>query len=155
MAFILTSPTFDHRADVPLRHTCSGEDLSPALAWQGAPESTRSFALICLDPDAPHGTFFHWAVFDIPAGQMGLPEGMARSASLKDGMRQAKNDFGRIGYAGPCPPKGQGVHHYHFRLYALDIPNLGLAGGVPCNTVETAVRRHSLGMAELLGLFER
>ncbi len=155
MQFTLTSPAFDNRSDVPLRYTCSGEDISPALDWQGAPDGTRSFALICSDPDAPRGTFFHWAVYDIPADRSSLPEALEKRVTLPGGLSQAENGFGRPGYGGPCPPKGHGLHHYHFRLHALDTPRLGLADTSRCEDVEAAARRHSLGVAELVGLFER
>ncbi|GEO84336.1 MULTISPECIES: YbhB/YbcL family Raf kinase inhibitor-like protein [Alphaproteobacteria] len=155
MPFSLISPAFDNRADVPLRYTCSGENLSPAFAWSGAPDGTKSFALVCSDPDAPLGTFFHWAVFDIPADRHGLDEALPPQAELPGGLRQVENSFGRLGYGGPCPPKGHGLHHYHFRLYALDAARLALDEPAHCREVEAEARRHSLGMAELVGLFER
>jgi hypothetical protein len=152
--FELRSPAFAAGRPIPVRHSCDGEDLSPPLAWSGAPMGTRSFCLLCDDPDAPAGTWHHWALFDIPPTMSGLEEGVAPAADL-DGMRQALNDFGRPGYGGPCPPRGHGVHHYHFRLLALDVASLGLAGRVGCRDVERAARRHTLAVAELVGTYRR
>jgi Raf kinase inhibitor-like YbhB/YbcL family protein len=152
--FQLRSPAFADGAAVPVRHTCDGEDLSPPLVWSGAPAGARSFALLCDDPDAPAGTWHHWALFDIPATTTRLDEGVPATETAGV-MRQAVNDFGRFGYGGPCPPRGHGVHHYHFRLLALDVPSLGLAGRVRCREVERAARAHVLATAELVGTFRR
>ena len=105
----------------PKLYTCDGQDWSPALEWANEPRGVESFALIMDDPDAPGGTWTHWLLWDVPAHVYSLPEtsGQARWES-------GKNDFGRPGYGGPCPPKGHGVHRYHFTLYALDRPVLGL-----------------------------
>jgi Raf kinase inhibitor-like YbhB/YbcL family protein len=155
MTFRLTSPAFDNNAEIPKRHTCSGEELSPPLEWSGAPEGTRSFALVCEDPDAPGGTFHHWAVFDIPADWTQLPEGLAPAETQVSGLRQAMNDFGKSGYGGPCPPKGHGIHHYHFRLLALGVDRLDLTGRASCPKVAERARAHLVGSAELVGLFQR
>lgn len=155
MAFVLMSPAFDTGATIPLRHTCSGEDLSPPLEWKGAPEATQSFALVCSDPDAPGGTFYHWAIFDIPADQRQLAEGLYGKKPLVGGLRQAVNDFDRIGYSGPCPPRGHGIHHYHFRLFALDVAQLDFDGRAGCREMERAARQHSLAATEIIGCFER
>jgi Raf kinase inhibitor-like YbhB/YbcL family protein len=152
MAFRLASPAFQDDTAIPRQHTCSGADRSPPLQWEDPPPGTRSFALLCQDPDAPSGTFHHWAIFDIPADGRGLPEGVSPTA---EGLQQAVNDFGRGGYAGPCPPRGHGVHHYHFRLHALDVGRLELGPRPTCPAVEAAARRHTLGTAELVGLFQR
>jgi Raf kinase inhibitor-like YbhB/YbcL family protein len=152
--FQLRSPAFADGAPVPLRHTCEGDDLSPPLAWSDAPAGTRSFALLCDDPDAPAGTWHHWALFDIPAATSRVDEGVP-GAEVAGTMRQAVNDFGRLGYGGPCPPRGHGVHHYHFRLLALGVASLGLTGRVGCPEVERAARPHTLATAELVGTFGR
>jgi Raf kinase inhibitor-like YbhB/YbcL family protein len=152
MAFRLTSPAFDAGASIPRRHTCTGDDLSPPLAWDAPPHGTRSLALFCDDPDAPSGTFRHWAVFDVPAEARRLPEGLSPAA---ESPRQAVNDFGRVGYAGPCPPRGHGVHHYHFRLLALDVERLDVGRRPTCHDVEAAASARTLGTAELVGLFQR
>ena len=155
MAFQLTSPAFDTNATIPRRHTCTGEDLSPPFEWDEPPPGTRSFALLCHDPDAPGGSFRHWAVFDIPPDWRRLPEGLRPVAAPAEGLRQAVNDFGRVGYAGPCPPRGHGTHHYHFRLIALDVERLPIDREPSCRAVDEAGRRNVLGATELVGLFQR
>jgi len=154
MAFRLTSPAFHDGAAIPPRHACTGEDLSPPLEWNEPPPGTRSLALFCDDPDAPGGTFRHWAIYDMPPEQRRLAEGL-RPAAATDDMRQAVNDFGRPGYAGPCPPRGHGTHHYHFRLLALDVERLPVDPQARCSTVDAAARGHVLAAAELVGLFQR
>lgn len=155
MTLSLSSPAIRDGEFVPARHACTGEDVSPSFEWSGAPEGTQGFALLCEDPDAPSGVFRHWAVFDIPAGTTGLAGQLPPSLDLPDGMRQAVNDFGKPGYGGPCPPKGHGVHHYHFRLAALDVARLDLPSAPTCRQVEEAVRAHALASAEIVALFER
>jgi len=155
MPFTLNCPAIRDGEFVPARHACTGENVSPPLAWEGAPAATKSFALLCEDPDAPSGTFRHWAIFDISADTSALSEALPPSLVLPDGLRQAVNDFGKPGYGGPCPPKGHGVHHYHFRLAALDVENLGLPDGADCKQVAATVRSHALAVAEIVGLFER
>lgn len=146
----LTSPAFNDGDTIPRRYTCEGEDLSPPLAWSGAPAGTRSFALICADPDAPAGTWHHWAVFDIPADQTALAEGVVPQAG-----HQAVNDFGRLGYGGPCPPRGHGIHHYHFRLLALSVEGLKVTARVSVPEIEREVRKHLIAEARLTGLYQR
>src|SRR6266540_1402431 len=119
MAFSLTSTAFTDGAAIPVKYTCDGADVSPPLAWSGAPAGTKSFALICDDPDAPRGTWVHWVLFNLPAQEKELAEGTPTSARLPNSARQGKNDFGNIGYGGPAPPKGK-PHRYFFKLYALD-----------------------------------
>jgi Raf kinase inhibitor-like YbhB/YbcL family protein len=155
MAFRLTSSAFDHNAAIPRRYTCDGENLSPAFEWDDPPPGTRSFVFLCDDPDAPSGTFRHWAVFDIPADQRRLAEGPQAATTPVEGMRQAVNDFGRVGYGGPCPPRGHGTHHYHFRLLALDVERLSVDPRPTCRAVAEAAQEHTFGTAELVGLFQR
>ncbi|MGH9434001.1 MAG: YbhB/YbcL family Raf kinase inhibitor-like protein, partial [Terriglobia bacterium] len=104
---------------IPARFTCKGDDVSPALAWSGSPANTRAFALIVEDPDAPAGTWTHWLVYDLPSSARALPEGVPKTGEISGGGRQGTNDFGKIGYGGPCPPPGK-PHRYFFRLYALN-----------------------------------
>jgi Raf kinase inhibitor-like YbhB/YbcL family protein len=106
------------------------------------------------NPDAPGGTFRHWAIFDIPLERRRLAEGL-RPVATVEGMCQATNDFGRLGYAGPCPPRGHGNHHYHFRLLALDVDRLSVDPQMSCGMVEAEARGHVLAAAELVGLFRR
>ena len=154
MAFRLTSTGFSDGQRIPKRYTCEGEDLSPPLAWSGAPPATRSFLLACDDPDAPAGTWHHWCIFGLPATATDLKKGLARRPHL-DAMRQAVNDFGEVGYRGPCPPRGHGTHHYHFRLSALDVEQLSVKEQAKCKDVEAVARSHVIGTAELVGTYSR
>lgn len=148
-SFALTSPAYDDGAAIPRHHTCDGDDVSPALAWRGAPTGTASLALTLLDPDAPRGPFVHWVRFDIPAGRTGLDEG--DRAHGRDG----RNDFGRAGYGGPCPPRGHGAHRYVATLHALDVPSLGLGDGATADEVAAAMRGRVLATARLVGRYGR
>ena len=148
--FTLSSDAFGDGQPIPRRYTCDGEDVSPPLAWTGAPPQTRSFGLLMDDPDAPKGTFTHWLVFDIPRDLRRLGVGL----SMGQAGRMLVNDFGRPGYGGPCPPKGHGPHHYRFTLYALDVPVLRVRAGERSGFDE-AVRSHVLASATLTGLYER
>ena len=115
----LTSDAFTEGQPIPIRYTGDGPDVSPPLRWRGAPQGTQGFALICDDPDAPKGTWVHWLLYGLPATTDHLPEKYPTLSTLPGGARQGLTDFKRTGYGGPCPPPGK-VHHYHFKLYALD-----------------------------------
>jgi Raf kinase inhibitor-like YbhB/YbcL family protein len=154
MTLQLTSKAFADGDSIPQVHTCDGRDISPPLAWSGAPAGCRSFALLCDDPDAPAGTWHHWAVHDIPPTQTSLPERM-KAIAQTGAIRQAVNDFGRVGYGGPCPPRGHGPHHYRFRLLALSVDRLDLPEGAQCADVAEAAQRHKLAEATLTGIYER
>jgi Raf kinase inhibitor-like YbhB/YbcL family protein len=147
----LSSPAFQDRKPIPRRFTCDGEDLSPPLAWSGAPAEARSFALLCDDPDAPSGVWHHWAVYDIPSDWTSLPEAAGRSGNLK----HATNDFHRSNYGGPCPPRGHGAHRYHFRLLALSTDSLTVATNASCADAEREARKHVLAEATLIGTYQR
>lgn len=149
---LLESAAFGDGQVIPRRQTCEGEDLSPSLHWSGAPAETQSFAIFCEDPDAPSGTWRHWAAYDIPAQRSELHEGVSSRAT---DFKQAINDFRRRGYGGPCPPPGHGPHHYRFTLIALDVRSLGLRDGAPYRDVERAARGHALAQARLTGTYER
>ncbi len=148
----LTSSAFSHQAAVPRRFTCDGEDVSPDLEWTGAPPDVKSFVVLCDDPDAPAGTWHHWAAYDIPPDRGSLA---AAQASHVSEFKQAINDFGRPGYGGPCPPRGHGKHRYHFRLLALSVPHLVLRAQPKCRDVEDAARKHVIAEATLVGVYER
>jgi hypothetical protein len=150
----LGSSAFSDGSMIPRRFTCDGEDLSPPLEWSGAPAGTRSFVLLCDDPDAPAGTWHHWAAFDIPAERTALAAGAARRAE-REGFRQATNDFGRVGYGGPCPPRGHGPHHYRFRLLALSRDRLPVQPNPTCGDVEREARKHVLAQADFVGVYRR
>jgi Raf kinase inhibitor-like YbhB/YbcL family protein len=144
----LNSDAFKNGQPIPRQFTCDGADQTPVLRWGAPPEGTKSFALVIDDPDAPNGTFRHWGVFDIPPS----------ARSIGDGKRigtEVANDFGKAGYGGPCPPKGHGPHHYHFKLFALDTERLGLSPNAKVADVENAARRHAIAEGELVGTYER
>ena len=154
--FSLSSLSFRNNQPMPAKHSCEGEDASPALHWEGAPAGTKSFALICDDPDAPGGSWVHWVIYGIPASAAELPEKVAKTDAVTTppGAKQGVNDFGKPGYGGPCPPRGHGVHHYHFRLYALDM-ELTLAPRVKRHQLEAAMKGHVLTQTELVGTYQR
>jgi Raf kinase inhibitor-like YbhB/YbcL family protein len=153
MAFELTSSAFKAGDSIPKKHTCDGADVSPPLAWPEPPSGTKSFALICDDPDAPAGTWVHWVLYDVPGTAGQLPEAVDTKPTLADGSRQGTNDFKRTGYGGPCPPRGA-PHRYFFKLYALDSA-LGLAPGATKAQVLKAMEGHVKGQAELMGRYGR
>ena len=117
MSFVLETKAFPKGGEIPSKYTCTGEDVSPALSWNGAPQGTKSFALIMEDPDAPSGAFTHWVVYDLAADAHQLPENVSKTDDLSGGGHQGRNDFRRPGYGGPCPPPGK-PHRYFFRLHA-------------------------------------
>jgi len=152
MAMRLTSAAFAPSGEIPARFTCDGRNLSLPLAWSNPPPAVRSFAIICRDPDAPSRTFYHWAAFDIPPSTNQLPENWAAHPT---GSQQAVNDFGKTGYGGPCPPHGHGTHHYHLKLYALDVEHLDVPTNASCRDVERAIAHHAVATAELIGTYAR
>ena len=153
MALAIHSPDFASGAEIPRAFTCSGEDRSPVLEWKDVPEGTRSFALIADDPDAPAGTWVHWVIFNIPGSSRSLKGGVEKKSELADGARQGRNDFGKTGYNGPCPPPGK-PHRYFFKLYALST-ELKLAAGASKSDVERAMVGHILARAEWMGRYQR
>ena len=150
----LASPAFSDGGVIPRRFTCDGENVSPPLQWSGAPPETRSFVLLCDDPDAPAGVWRHWAVYDIPSTMPELEVGVD-VAGVPCCYKQGINDFLRPGYGGPCPPRRHGVHHYHFRLLALSCAELGLREASTCKEVEQTARKHACAEATLIGCYER
>jgi Raf kinase inhibitor-like YbhB/YbcL family protein len=156
MTLAITTPAFTPNQRIPERFSRDGGNVSPQLEWQGAPAETRSFALVVEDPDAPKGTFRHWAAYDIPVQTHRLPEG-AGSGQGGAGARMtmARNDFGNARYDGPQPPAGHGTHHYHFRLFALDVPKLDLPTECGAAEVLEAARAHALATGETVGVFAR
>jgi Raf kinase inhibitor-like YbhB/YbcL family protein len=156
MAFTLTSSSFTHQGAIPSRHTCEGQDVSPALAWSDLPAGTKSLALVVDDPDAPDPrapkmTWVHWVLYNLPPTATGLPEAVRREA-LPAGTGEGLNDWKRTGYGGPCPPVGR--HRYFHKLYALDTTLSGL--GTPAKAaLEKAMEGHVLGKAELIGTYEK
>lgn len=151
--FQLKSSAFQAEGNIPSRFTCEGDDISPELAWSGAPAGTRTFALIVHDPDAPRsGGFTHWVAFNIPAAVDHIAENAPKHGPIPGGGIQGQNDGGRQGYMGPCPPSG--THRYYFRLYALDT-SLDLRESSRKADLEKAIRGHILGQAELMGKYKK
>ena len=146
MTLVLVSSAFLAGASIPVEFTCDGRNQPPPLSWSGAPEGTRTFALIVDDPDAPSGTFVHWVLFNIPGTATAPPQGAGSAV-------QGRNDFGKTGYGGPCPPPGK-PHRYFFKLHALDGP-LALKAGATKADVERAMQGHVLATAELVGSYLR
>lgn len=146
MRFHLVSPSFEKDGSIPIKYTCHGENISPALSWEGAPPETKSFALIVDDPDAPGWTRIHWVVYNIPAQVTSSKEGEAPKDSI-----QGANDQGKPQYRGPCPPKGS-THRYFFKLYALKQP-LNLPEGATKEQVEKAMQSLVLEETQLIGTF--
>jgi Raf kinase inhibitor-like YbhB/YbcL family protein len=156
MAIQLTSDNFSHQGEIPLKHTCEGEDTSPPLSWSGAPEGTKSFVLIVDDPDAPDPeapkmTWVHWVLYNIPPDAQGLAEAVL-ARDLPPGTLQGRNDWGRTGYGGPCPPIGR--HRYFHKFYALDTV-LADFGTPTKKQLESAIEGHVLATAELIGTYQK
>lgn len=148
----LSSPAFADGAVIPMRYTCTGDDVSPPLAWSDTPAGAKSVALIVDDPDAPVGTWVHWVAFNLPVTAGGLPEGIKDAKQLPSGGTQGTNSWRRIGYGGPCPPSG--THRYFFKLYALDVvlPDLGTPDK---KRLERAMKGHVLAQQELVGTYAK
>lgn len=157
MALTIRSPAFADQARIPKRFTGDGEDVSPELSWSGVPAGAKELALICDDPDAPTPEpWVHWVIFKIPATATGLRERIPTTGSLSEpvGALQGTNSWSTTGYRGPAPPRGHGVHHYHFKLYALDAA-LNVAAGVDKKKLLAALQGHIVAQGELIGTYER
>jgi Raf kinase inhibitor-like YbhB/YbcL family protein len=149
----LTSTAFAEGAAIPAKYTYDGRNVSPPLKWSGVPAGAKSFALIVDDPDAPSGTWVHWVLYDLPASASELPEDVAKSQSIAGGAKQGLNDFKQLGYGGPSPPRGK-PHRYFFKLYALD-SLLDLKPGLSKKDLESAMDKHILAQAQLMGTYQR
>ncbi len=150
--FLLKSTAFESGGRIPRVHSCDGKDVSPPLVWTGMPERTASLALIVNDPDAPRGDWVHWVLFDMPAGRRDLPEHVPVKDTIPGGGTHGLNDFGNLGWGGPCPPSG--MHRYLFTIYALDAP-LKLEARATRDDVVRAMQGHILGLAQLIGKYAR
>jgi Raf kinase inhibitor-like YbhB/YbcL family protein len=153
MAFTLESSAFPKDGPIPPKYARSGANLSPPLVWKDAPAETRSYALIMEDPDAPSGTFRHWAIYNIAGARDRLPEATTAGAKTES-LGRGVNDFGNMHYDGPQPPRGHGMHHYHFRLFALDVERLKLPAKAKAEEVLKAVQPHAIAETEMVGTFE-
>ena len=153
MPLQLTSSAFGQGEKIPSKFTGDGADVSPPLAWPVAPFGTRSFALICDDPDAPRGTWVHWVLFNMPSDQQALDQGVPTTEKLANGALQGTNDFGKIGYGGPAPPPGK-PHRYFFKVYALDAV-VPLPAGSTKSQLVNAMKGHVIDEGELMGTYQR
>ena len=160
--FNLTSTDLTNGGTIPNAHVfnefgCKGNNVSPALAWSGAPPDTKSFALMVHDPDAPTGSgWWHWVVYNIPPTTTSLPAGAGDTKKnlMPAGAVQGRNDYGSVGYGGPCPPPGN-PHHYHFRVYALKVPKLDLPADATAAMIGFNVNANKLAETDLMGLYGR
>jgi Raf kinase inhibitor-like YbhB/YbcL family protein len=148
----LTSSAFTQGQPIPVKYSCKGADVSPALAWDESPAGTQSFALIMDDPDAPVGTWVHWVLFNLPATSRGLSEGMPIDPTFADGSVQGITSARSVGYHGPCPPSG--THRYFFKLYALDTV-ITLTDKADKKALLVAMEGHIVAQAELMGTFSK
>jgi Raf kinase inhibitor-like YbhB/YbcL family protein len=153
MAFTVTSTAFAEGQPIPQPYTGDGKDVSPPLQWSGVPAGTKSLALVCEDPDAPRGLWVHWVLYNLPPTATGLPEGVPPQPELTSGARQGKNDWGKIGYGGPAPPRGK-PHRYFFKVHALDTL-LDLPAGATRAELLQAMQGHVLAEGQLLGTYSR
>ena len=153
MTLVLKSSAFAQGAEIPKKHTCDAADVSPALEWSGLPPRTVSFALVMDDPDAPNGTWVHWVMWNLPTTAHELHEAVAKRDPLDEGIRQGRNSFGKIGYNGPCPPRGK-PHRYFFRLYALD-EKPDLTPGSSNVVLQQAIKDHIIIEADYMGTYRR
>jgi len=148
----IRSIAFNDGERIPKKYTCDGEDISPPLIWEDIPEGTVTLALISDDPDAPSKTWTHWVIFNIPPELNGLPEGVEKVGELENGIIQGFNDFGHVGYGGPCPPFG--VHRYFLKLYALDT-SLDLEPETSKEEPLEAIEGHIIEKTQMIGLYSR
>ena len=157
MTLSIQSPAFGNNAAIPQRFSGDGEDVSPQLSWSGIPNGAEELALIMDDPDAPTPEpWVHWVIYKIQLDAGGLPENIAQTPSLATpaGALQGKNSWGNVGYGGPAPPPGHGVHHYHFKLYALDAA-LNVSSGLTKAALLSAMEGHIMTQGELVGTYQR
>lgn len=148
----ITSSSFADLDFIPAKYTCDAENISPAISWSKGPDSTKTYALICDDPDAPSKVWVHWVLFNIPASVLSLSENQPADKMISEIGINGNNDFGTLGYSGPCPPKG--IHHYCFKIYALDC-SLSLVEGASKDEVVSAMKDHILAEGLLTGKYQR
>ena len=150
---IISSPSFKDGQPIPVKFSCLGENVSPALAWSGVPAGAKSLALITEDPDAPSGTFIHWVIYNMPATLTGLPEKVTPTPVVNGIGTQGSTSFGRTSYGGPCPPAGK-PHRYFFKLFALDL-DPQLPAGLNSAALQKLMQGHILAQAQWMGTFQR
>ena len=149
----VSSESFTTGGTIPREYTADGKDISPQLSWSDPPAGTKSLALTCEDPDAPAGTWFHWIIFNISPETKKLKENMEKTKNPGGGIAQGANDFNKIGYNGPSPPKGP-VHHYNFKLFALN-SKLKLKPGCSKEEFYKAIKGKILGEGKVTGIYQR
>jgi len=150
----LRTKAFEDGGEIPRKYTCEGDDVSPDLSWTNYPAGTKTFALIMEDPDAPVGIFTHWIIYNIPLNVTSLNEGIEKKANLINGIKQGKNDFGKFGYNGPCPPIGHGYHRYYFKLFALSTEQK-FKEGLKREQFYGEIEKYIVGKTEIMGKFKR
>ncbi len=148
----LSSSEFKEGSSIPSKYTCDNIDVSPPLEWSQVPAGVKTFALICDDPDAPGATWVHWVIFNIPGSLRELRENIPATETLQNGAKQGKNDFGKIGYGGPCPPGG--THRFYFKLYALD-RDLDSKPGITKKDLLKSIEGHILDEVHLMGRYRK
>ncbi len=146
------SSAFDDGAMIPEKYTCDNIDISPPLKWSSVPDGTKTFAIICDDPDAPMGTWVHWVIYNLPANINELSEDVPPSEILPNRAKQGRNDFGKIGYGGPCPPGG--THRYYFKIYALS-EELKVEAGITKSELLKAMEGYIVSEGQLMGRYKR
>jgi Raf kinase inhibitor-like YbhB/YbcL family protein len=152
MVIKIKSSVFDEGQPIPTKYTCSGIDVSPPLEWNSLPDETLSIAIICEDPDAPGGTWSHWVIFNLPADTISLSEHVMSREIMDNNAIQGLNDFGKVGYGGPCPPSG--THRYYYKIYALDV-KLDLPPRTTRETFLESINEHILDQGQIMGTYTR
>jgi len=159
--FRVVAPDLSSQGRITLSHVyngmgCSGQNISPALQWYNPPAGTRSYAVTAYDPDAPTGSgWWHWVMYNIPAGTTGLPAGAGNGRNAPRGSAQGQTDFGTKGYGGPCPPAGDRPHHYQFTVFALKVDRLDIPGNATAAYVGFNLNANKLGTARVNALYAR
>ena len=151
-SMVVKSPAFENEGFIPSKYTCDGENISIPLIFEDVPENAESLAIIMDDPDAPMGVFVHWVIYDIPSQMNSLPEAIPNAPYLEYGIKQGVNDFGKIGYGGPCPPSG--AHRYFIKVYALD-KKIEAEPGISKSQLLNLISGHVVDEAVLIGIYER
>lgn len=152
MEITIKSTSFEDGAMIPKKYTCDGDNVSPPLSWTSGPATTKTYAIICDDPDAPFGTWVHWVIFNIPANVKELPENVAKFKLLANGAVQGWDSAHQLGYQGPCPPSG--THRYIFRIFALDV-RMRLPPGSSAAELQKNIEGHILAKGQLTGRYKR
>jgi Raf kinase inhibitor-like YbhB/YbcL family protein len=152
MVIDIKSTVFSEGEPIPQMYTCDSANISPPLQWKSVPEDSKSLTIICEDPDAHGGTWTHWLLFNLPGDVKALTEMVMEREILENGAKQGLNDFGTVGYRGPCPPRG--TRRYYFKIYALDV-ELGLEARTTRQELLKSMEGHILDKGEIMGIYSR